>query len=316
MGKNAMSGFLALMNAAPADIEKVSSAIANCDGKSAEMAATMQDNLAGQLTILKSQLEELAISFGEILMPAIRQIVTWVQGFVDKLNDMDEGTKNTIVTIGLLAAAIGPVLIIIGKVVSAVGSIMTFIPTLIGGISSIGGGLSALWGILAANPVTLVIAAIAALIAIFVALWNNCEGYSNGVNYSNRECILIVAGGGGGGAIDNGTIHKGGDGGGERGGDGSGGALGGRQISTGSSPSTNFGSAPSYGSSSSTCYSGGGGGWFGGNYGMRGESGAGGSGYVDGVAPFTHNGKYYPAETGAGVNEGHGRAFIRYVECA
>ena len=54
VGKNAMSGFLALMNAAPADIEKVSSAIANCDGKSAEMAATMQDNLAGQLTILKS----------------------------------------------------------------------------------------------------------------------------------------------------------------------------------------------------------------------------------------------------------------------
>ena len=126
-----MSGFLALMNAAPADIEKVSSAIANCDGKSAEMAVTMQDNLAGQLTILKSQLEELAISFGEILMPAIRQIVTWVQGFVDKLNGMDEGTKNTIVTIGLLAAAIGPVLIVIGKVVSAVGSIMTFIPTLI-----------------------------------------------------------------------------------------------------------------------------------------------------------------------------------------
>ena len=146
VGKNAMSGFLALMNAAPADIEKLSSAIESCDGKSAEMATTMQDNLAGQLTILKSQLEELAISFGEILMPAIRQIVTWVQGFVDKLNGMDEGTKTTIVTIGLLAAAIGPVLIVIGKVVSAVGSIMTFIPTLIGGISSLGGGLSALWG--------------------------------------------------------------------------------------------------------------------------------------------------------------------------
>ena len=32
--------------------------------------------------------------------------------------------------------------------------------------------------------------------------------------------------------------------------------------------------------------------------------------------PFTHNGKYYPAETEAGVNEGNGRAFIRYVECA
>ncbi|MDE6017098.1 MAG: InlB B-repeat-containing protein [Acetatifactor sp.] len=138
---------------------------------------------------------------------------------------------------------------------------------------------------------------------------------SSGLNYANRNCVLIVAGGGGGGAIDNGTIHKGGDGGGERGGDGSGGALGGRQISTGSSASSNFGSAPSY-SSSSTTYSGGGGGWFGGSYGTKGESGAGGSGYVDGVAPFTHNGKYYPAETEAGVNKGNGKAFIRYIECA
>ena len=149
-----------------------------------------------------------------------------------------------------------------------------------------------------------------------VATRSGALGYGNssGLNYTNRECVLIVAGGGGGGGIDNGAIHKGGHGGGERGGDGSGGALGGRQISTGSSPSTNFGYAPTY-SYSNTAESGGGGGWFGGNYGLRGESGAGGSGYVGGVAPFTHNGKYYPAETEAGVNEGHGRAFIRYVEC-
>lgn len=150
-----------------------------------------------------------------------------------------------------------------------------------------------------------------------VATRSGALGYGNssGLNYTNRECVLIVAGGGGGGGIDNGAIHKGGHGGGERGGDGSGGALGGRQISTGSSPSTNFGYAPTY-SYSNTAESGGGGGWFGGNYGLRGESGAGGSGYVGGVAPFTHNGKYYPAETEAGVNEGNGKAFIRYVECA
>ena len=138
---------------------------------------------------------------------------------------------------------------------------------------------------------------------------------SSGLGYSNRSSVLIVAGGGGGGGIENGTAHKGGDGGGERGGDGSDGALGGRQISTSSSPSENFGAGDYY-SGSSTTSSGGGGGWFGGNYGMRGQSGAGGSGYIDGVAPFTHNGKYYPAETEAGVNKGNGKAFIRYVECA
>ena len=38
-----MSGFLAVMNAAPGDIEKLNSAISNCDGTAEKMAATMQD---------------------------------------------------------------------------------------------------------------------------------------------------------------------------------------------------------------------------------------------------------------------------------
>ena len=63
VGKNAMSGFLALMNAAPEDIAKVSGAVNNCKDAAKNMADTMQDNLEGQLTILKSQLQELAISF-------------------------------------------------------------------------------------------------------------------------------------------------------------------------------------------------------------------------------------------------------------
>ena len=131
VGKNAMSGFLALMNAAPADIDKLSRAIANCDGTSLQMAETMQDNLAGQLTILKSQLEELAISFGEILMPVIRDIITKIQGFVDKLNALDPATKQTIIKIGLMAAALGPLLIVVGKTISSIGSMMTFISELV-----------------------------------------------------------------------------------------------------------------------------------------------------------------------------------------
>ena len=92
VGKNAMSGVLALMNSSETDINKLRGAIENCDGASESMAETMQDNLNGQLTILKSQLEELAISFGDILMPTIRKIVSAVQQFVDKLNSMDEST--------------------------------------------------------------------------------------------------------------------------------------------------------------------------------------------------------------------------------
>lgn len=177
VGKNAMSGFLALMNAGEADINKLSGAIANCDGKSAEMAATMQDNLAGQLQILKSHLEELAISFGELLMPAIRTIVGWIQQFVDWLNGMDEGTKKVIMTVALLAAALGPVLIVIGKVISAVGTIMTIVPKIAGVINVVKGAFAALNATMLANPIFLIIAAIAALVAAFIYLWNNCEGF-------------------------------------------------------------------------------------------------------------------------------------------
>ena len=177
VGKNAMSGFLALMNAGEADINKLSGAIENCDGKSAEMAATMQDNLAGQLQILKSQLEELAISFGELLMPAIRTIVGWIQQFVDWLNGMDEGTKKVIMTVALLAAALGPVLIVIGKVISAVGTIMTIVPKIAGVINVVKGAFAALNATMLANPIVLIIAAIAALVAAFIYLWNNCEGF-------------------------------------------------------------------------------------------------------------------------------------------
>lgn len=122
VGKNAMSGFLALMNAAQEDIAKLSGAIDNCDGSAEKMVATMQDNLAGQFIILKSQLQELAISFGEILMPAIRNIVSKIQNFIDKLNGMDEGTKQATVKIGLLVAAIGPLLIVIENVISKTGT--------------------------------------------------------------------------------------------------------------------------------------------------------------------------------------------------
>lgn len=191
VGKNAMSGFLALINAAPEDIDKLSNAINNCDGTAESMATTMQDNLAGQLTILKSQLEELAISFGEILMPAIRSIVSHIQGFIDKLNGMDESQKKAIITIGLVIAAIGPLLVIIGTVISKVGVAMQGFVKLAGAFNKIKAAASAGTGIFGklgaaiggvSAPVLAVVAVIAVLVAAFVHLWNTNEGF--------REAIL------------------------------------------------------------------------------------------------------------------------------
>ena len=177
VGKNAMSGFLALMNAAPEDIAKVSGAVNNCKDAAKNMADTMQDNLKGQLTILKSQLQELAISFGDLLMPAVRSIVSGLQGMVDVLNAMPDGVKRVIMIVALLAAVLGPVLIIIGKTLSAIGTIMTWAPKLAGAISAVKGAFAALSATMMANPIAIVIVAIAALVAAFIYLWNTNEEF-------------------------------------------------------------------------------------------------------------------------------------------
>ena len=183
VGKNAMSGFLALMNAAPADIEKLSGAISDCDGTSLSMAETMQDNLAGQLTILKSQLEELAISFSDILMPAIRSIVSHIQGLVDKLNQLDPQTKETIVKIALVAAALGPLLIVIGKTISGIGSVLSLVSKAPAAIGAVKGGITAVTGALGVSMGTIlaVVAAIAALVAAFMHLWRTNENFKNNI---------------------------------------------------------------------------------------------------------------------------------------
>ena len=197
VGKNAMSGFLALMNAAPGDIEKLENAISTCSdevdgysGAAEKMAAVMQDNLNGQLTILKSQLEELAISFGDALMPAVRKIVTAIQGFVDKLNGMSEGQRNAILRIGLFVAALGPFLVILGTCISRIGVAMQGFVKLagvfgklkvaVGNAHGVLGKIGAALGGVSA-PVLAVVAVIAVLVAAFLHLWRTNEGFREAI---------------------------------------------------------------------------------------------------------------------------------------
>lgn len=157
--------------------DSLQNSITNSSGAAQQMADTQLDNLQGQLTLLKSALEGLAISFGELLMPALKSIVGVVQKVVDWLNSLNEGTKKVIVTVALVAGALGPVLIVVGKVISSIGTIMTVIPKLGGALKAVQGAMAAFNAVCAANPYVLIIAAIVALIAIFVVLWNKCDGF-------------------------------------------------------------------------------------------------------------------------------------------
>ena len=184
-GKEAMSGMLAIINSSDEDYQKLIKNIDNCDDAAENMAETMQDNLSGQITALQSALQELAIAFGEILMPYIRKAVSVIQDFVKKLNGMSEGQKKIVATIALIVAAIGPLLIMIGKVATGISAItglfskMKTLTTITSILGKVKGAFTALFGVIAANPV---IAVIAAIVAALVLLYTKCEWFRDGVN--------------------------------------------------------------------------------------------------------------------------------------
>lgn len=178
-GQEGMSGLLAIVNASEADYNKLTGAIENCDGSAEDMALTMQDNLQGQLTILKSALEELAISIGDTLVPTIRKIVGVIQGWVDKFNSLDDGTKEMIVKIGLFVAAIGPVLLTVAMVVDTVIKVKKAFTAVKTAVTAVIPAFKALGAAMMANPIVLIIAAIAALVVAFIYLWNTSEEFRN-----------------------------------------------------------------------------------------------------------------------------------------
>ena len=90
-GQEAMSGLLAIVNASQGDFDKLASAIKNADGTAANMSETMQDNLEGAVTILKSSLEGLGIEIYESLDTPLKD--TAVQA-TQAVGDMTNAFKN------------------------------------------------------------------------------------------------------------------------------------------------------------------------------------------------------------------------------
>ena len=86
-GQEAMSGLLAIVNASDEDFNKLKDSIYNADGAAAEMAATMQDNLAGQITILKSGLEGLGISIYESVEVPLKNLASVGVKAISDLNE-------------------------------------------------------------------------------------------------------------------------------------------------------------------------------------------------------------------------------------
>ena len=138
--------------------------------------------MASQLSQLKASATELAVSFGNLLMPYVAQLVDKAKEVVEWLNNLDESQKNMIIRVAAVAAAIGPALIVIGKVISGVGSIIVNVGKLTNMLGSVMTALSALSG-----PIAIVIAAIAALVAGFVYLYNTNEEFRTSVQQTVEQ---------------------------------------------------------------------------------------------------------------------------------
>ena len=141
----------------------------------------MQNNLSGQLQILKSQLEEVAIQIGDALMPTIKKIVEKIQDWVQKFSDLDEGTKEMIVKIGLVVAAIGPLLAVGGQITSGIGSIMSLV--------------GKLFNVLAAHPLGAIAIAIGAVVAAGLAWakWTEAQAQAEfGLNEEQKKLIETI----------------------------------------------------------------------------------------------------------------------------
>lgn len=116
------------------------------------------------------------------LAPMIQALAENLQKFSQWFSTLDPNVQQFIVIVGLVVAALGPVLIFIGQIctgVSQIIEIVGFLGEFLAPVfSAIGSGLSALWGLILANPV---IAIVVGIIAVIALLWTKCEWFRNGV---------------------------------------------------------------------------------------------------------------------------------------
>lgn len=204
-GKEAMSGWAAIVNASEGDFDKLTEAIANSEGKAKDMANTMQDNLKGAIDNLKSAFEGACIVIGERLIPMFQGLIEWLTDCLTWFNNLDEGTQTFIVAIGALVAAIGPFLMI-------GGTLLTMLPNMVEGFNLAKKAVIAFQGATLAVPIAIgaLIAAVVGLIAVIgdnanaldflqdkfgvfgIALGLICESITGVVQLTFGNMVIII----------------------------------------------------------------------------------------------------------------------------
>ena len=166
-GQNSLSGMLALLDAGPEKLDKMTNALINSDGAAREMAETMQDNLASKIEQMGGAFESAAIIIQQILEPALTKIVGGITKLIEAFVNMSPVGQKMVVIFAGMVAALGPLLLI-------VGTVMTTMVKLRIAMQFLGPAFMGTMGTIA-----LVVAAFYALVAVFMIAYTKSEKFRN-----------------------------------------------------------------------------------------------------------------------------------------
>src|SRR5699024_6187894 len=181
-GAEAVSGWSKLIDAGSGALGEFSHELENSTGAAQNQSEMMEDNLMGSFRSVKSALEGLSIAFYEIGEGPIKSLVDWIAETVRNFTKMDDSTKQTIIIVGMLAAAIGPLLVILGVLIESVASVGTAMTSLRTAFSLVSASSMA-W-----------IAVIALVVAAVVNLWQTNEEFRANVTmiWENIKSIIVM----------------------------------------------------------------------------------------------------------------------------
>lgn len=173
-----------VINALGGDLTELQGIMDNTSGTTDEMAEAMMGGFGGSIEKLNSSLDVLKTTTGGLLAEYLQPVIDKAQEWVDKFQEMDDGTKKIIITVAGIAAAIGPALVVLGTLTSSVGSIIStggqllpLMGKLGGGIATIGAkALAALPGVISfMAPFLPFILIAAAVVAAGVLIYKNWD---------------------------------------------------------------------------------------------------------------------------------------------
>lgn len=127
-------------------------------------AARESSGASGGMRAFATEVKNLGADLGKVLLPAITPVITKVNEWIQQFAALDDGTKQTIITVLSIVAAVGPVVLILSKMISLGTSLVGVV-----------GGIGRAMTFLATNPIGIAILAITALVAAGVALWKNWD---------------------------------------------------------------------------------------------------------------------------------------------